>query len=156
MQNIANFHHRYQFTGLAMRFCPNRQDLAHQNSETATHWHTKLQNLDDADLVGHIKSVIVWYKLHVSLLLAIRPMRQVMDQIISKETSTGNLAKDARQINYLIRVLTFFAWMSYIFLTAALIFFLSALRSTMKTRVLLSSIFFIADSVVRGYLRIWY
>jgi hypothetical protein len=37
--------------------------------------------------------------------------------------------------------------MSYIFLTAALIFFLSALRSTMKTRVLLSSIF-IADSVV--------
>lgn len=53
-------------------------------------------------------------------------------------------------------MLTFFAWMSYIFLTAALIFFLSALMSTMKTRVLLSSIFFIADSVVRGYLRIWY
>jgi len=73
--------------------------LPPQNSETATHWHTELQNLDDADLVGHIKSVIVWCKLHVSLLLAIRPMRQVMDQIISKETATGNLAKDARQIN---------------------------------------------------------
>lgn len=46
--------------------------------------------------------------------------------------------------------------MSYIFFTASLIFFLSARMSTMKTKVLLSSIFFIADSVVKGYLRIWY
>ncbi|CAL5026610.1 unnamed protein product [Urochloa decumbens] len=30
-------------------------------------------NLDDADLVGHIKSIIVWCQLHVSLLLPIRP-----------------------------------------------------------------------------------
>ena len=43
---------------------------------------------------------------------------------------------------------------SYIFLTAALIFGLLALISTMKTRVLLSSIFFMADSVVNGCLMV--
>jgi len=60
-----------------MQLSKQIQDLAHQNSETATRWHTKLQNLDDADLVGHIKSVIVWCKLHVSLLLAIGPDQSV-------------------------------------------------------------------------------
>ena len=40
--------------------------------------------------------------------------------------------------------------MSYNFLTEALICGLLALTSTMKTSVLLSSIFFIADSVVNG------
>lgn len=64
--------------------------------------------------------------------------------------------RTAQQEIYLINVLIFFVWMSYIFFTASFIFFLSALRSTMKTRVLLSSIFFIADSVVRGYLRMAY
>jgi hypothetical protein len=39
-------------------------------------------------------------------------------------------------------------------LTASLICFFVDLASTMKTRVLLSSIFFMADSVVRGNLRI--
>lgn len=63
--------------------------------------------------------------------------------------------KKRRNSIYLIRVLTFLVCMSYIFLTAALIFFLSARMSTMKTRVLLSSIFFIALSVVNGYLSIW-
>ena len=42
--------------------------------------------------------------------------------------------------------------MSYNFLTADLIWCLLALMSQMKTRVLLSSIFFMADSVVRGCL----
>lgn len=37
------------------------------------------------------------------------------------------------------------------FLTAALMWFLLAMRCTMKTKVLLSSISFMADSVVRGY-----
>ena len=37
-------------------------------------------------------------------------------------------------------------------LTAALICLLFAFKSTMNTKVLLSSIFFIADSVVNGYL----
>ncbi|GIL91774.1 hypothetical protein Vretifemale_19371, partial [Volvox reticuliferus] len=46
--------------------------------------------------------------------------------------------------------------MSYMRSTASLICFLLALRSTMNTRVLLSSIFFIADSVVSGYLRTAY
>ena len=64
---------------------------------------------------------------------------------------------DNEQIsNYLIRVLTFAAWISYNFLTASLICFLFAVSPTMKTKVLLSSIFFIADSVVRGNLMISY
>ena len=53
---------------------------------------------------------------------------------------------------YLMRVLTLRAVMSYNFLTASLICFLLAVSPTMKTKVLLSSIFFIADSVVRGNL----
>lgn len=57
---------------------------------------------------------------------------------------------------HLIRVLTLAAWISYNFLTASLICFLFAVSPTMKTKVLLSSIFFIADSVVRGNLMISY
>ena len=47
---------------------------------------------------------------------------------------------------------TFEMLMSYSFLTADLIWCLFALMSQMKTRVLLSSIFFMADSVVKGCL----
>lgn len=53
---------------------------------------------------------------------------------------------------YLIRVLTLATSMSYSFLTACLIWCLLALTSTMNTSVLLSSIFFMADSVVKGNL----
>ena len=53
---------------------------------------------------------------------------------------------------YLIRVLTFDTSISYSFLTACFICGLFALRLTTNTSVLLSSIFFIADSVVRGCL----
>ena len=53
---------------------------------------------------------------------------------------------------YLMRVFTLSAVISYNFLTASLICFLLAVSPTMKTKVLLSSIFFIADSVVRGNL----
>jgi len=49
-------------------------------------------------------------------------------------------------------VLTLETWMLYNLLTAILICGLLARLSTMKTNVLLSSIFFIADSVVSGYL----
>merc|ERR1712216_471483 len=56
----------------------------------------------------------------------------------------------------LIKVLIFCVSMSYIFLIASLIWTLLARTSIMNTRVLFSSIFFIADSVVSGYLRIWY
>ena len=55
-----------------------------------------------------------------------------------------------------IKVLTFDVLISYMRRTASVICLLLARVSTMKTSVLLSSIFFIADSVVRGYLRIWY
>ena len=51
----------------------------------------------------------------------------------------------------LISVFTLAVWMSYILNTASLTFCLVARTSTMKTRVLLSSIFFMADSVVSGY-----
>ena len=50
------------------------------------------------------------------------------------------------------RVLTLAQAISYIFLTACEICCLFARTSQMKTRVLLSSIFFMADSVVSGYL----
>ena len=52
----------------------------------------------------------------------------------------------------LTKVLTFAISMSYNFFTASFICGLLALISTIKTSVLLSSIFFIADSVVRGCL----
>merc|ERR1719324_1735345 len=55
-----------------------------------------------------------------------------------------------------ISVLTLAVLISYIRRTASVICRLLARVSTMKTRVLLSSIFFMADSVVSGYLRIWY
>lgn len=74
--------------------------------------------------------------------------------MLNKQSIKTYKSENAR--HYLIKVLTFFAWMSYIFFTASFIFFLSARMSTRKTRVLLSSIFFIADSVVRGQCRIWY
>ena len=51
---------------------------------------------------------------------------------------------------YLIRVLTLEASISYNFFTEALICGLLALTSTINTSVLLSSIFFMADSVVKG------
>ena len=55
-----------------------------------------------------------------------------------------------------MRVLTLAVLISYIRRTASVICRLFARVSTMKTRVLLSSIFFIADSVVSGYLRMAY
>lgn len=53
---------------------------------------------------------------------------------------------------YLMRVLTLEASISYNFFTEALICGLLALTSTINTSVLLSSIFFMADSVVKGCL----
>merc|ERR1711917_204387 len=73
--------------------------------------------------------------------------------------ATSRTSKSEASLTYaflapsgLIKVLTLATSTSYIFLTAALIFGLFALISTMKTRVLLSSIFFMADSVVNGCL----
>lgn len=61
--------------------------------------------------------------------------------------------KDAlHDFRYLIRVLTLEASISYNFFTEALICGLLALTSTINTSVLLSSIFFMADSVVKGCL----
>merc|ERR1711935_239059 len=56
----------------------------------------------------------------------------------------------------LMSVLTLAVLISYMRRTASVICRLFARVSTMKTRVLLSSIFFIADSVVSGDFRIWY
>lgn len=54
--------------------------------------------------------------------------------------------------SYLIKVLTFDTLMSYNFFTASLIEDLFERISTINTSVLFSSIFFIDDSVVSGYL----
>jgi hypothetical protein len=66
--------------------------------------------LDDADFVGHIKSIIVRRKLHVSLLLSIRSVQtqlRINSQLhniidYAQENNTGPNAN-------LIRVLTFLA-----------------------------------------------
>merc|ERR1712194_778444 len=55
-----------------------------------------------------------------------------------------------------MRVLTLAHFTSYRARTASLIWGLFALMSTRKTRVLISSIFFIADSVVTGHWMILY
>ena len=62
----------------------------------------------------------------------------------------------AYTMHYLISVLTLATSISYSFLTASLTMGLLARLSTMNTRVLLSSIFFMADSVVRGNLTMLY
>ena len=59
-----------------------------------------------------------------------------------------------KYLYYLISVLTLATSTSYNFFTAPLIFGLFARTSTINTSVLLSSIFFIADSVVSGCLMI--
>ena len=51
---------------------------------------------------------------------------------------------------HLIKVLILAASTSYIFLTASLMCLLLAFKSTINTKVLLSSIFFMADSVFKG------
>merc|ERR1719198_1113971 len=56
----------------------------------------------------------------------------------------------------LMSVLTLAHCTSYIDFTASFIFCLLARMSTMNTKVLISSIFFMADSVVRGLLMIAY
>lgn len=58
----------------------------------------------------------------------------------------------SHDFRYLMRVLTLEASISYNFFTEALICGLLALTSTINTSVLLSSIFFMADSVVKGCL----
>lgn len=73
--------------------------------------------------------------------------RKFMMQILTVKITVRNMTT-----SYRISVLTLATSMSYNFLTAILIIGLLARLSTMKTRVLLSSIFFMADSVVRGYL----
>lgn len=63
-----------------------------------------------------------------------------------------NEQKVENGIIYLINRLTFATLMSYNFLTAARTWFLLARKWAKNTNVLLSSIFFIAASVVNGYL----
>src|SRR3712207_3717864 len=69
-------------------------------------------------------------------------------------TSAVNRAKAFLVPSGRMRVLILTVSTSYCFLRACLIWRLLALVSTMKTRVLFSSIFFIADSVLSGWMRI--
>jgi len=81
--------------------------------------------LDDVHLVGHIKSIVIGSKSHVSLLLSIG-------------THKGVHLKNLDVVELLHRSLDLC---------------LLALIWVMKTRVLLASIFFMADSVARGALK---
>merc|ERR1711970_181115 len=70
----------------------------------------------------------------------------------SASQSAANLTYAFLEPSGRTSVFTFWMSTSYIFFTAARIWGLLAWMSTMKTRVLLSSIFFMADSVVNGNL----
>ena len=99
------------------------------------------QNLDDSDLVGNVERVVVGRQLDVGLLGAIWADQGV------------HLKYNISTLNIMVRIyVTFWMSTSYIFFTAARIWGLLAKMSTMKTSVLLSSIFFMADSVVKGNL----
>lgn len=129
-------------------------------------------------LVCHIQCIIIWCQTNVRLLLTVRPedtIQQIKLPVADLEVNYGYIwmcsqrvdippmyilksfnetdnPKEPDHSSYLIRVLTFATSISYSFLTACLIWCLFALTSTMNTSVLLSSIFFMADSVVNGNL----
>lgn len=109
--------------------------------------HIALQTA--ANLVGDIQCIVIGRKSNVGLLLAVRSI-----DITRDITFTSSSKRDSTA--YLTSVFTFATSISYSFLTACLTCGLLALTSTMKTSVLLSSIFFIADSVVKGCLIIAY
>lgn len=67
-------------------------------------------------------------------------------------TTTRQTTNNSINATHRINVFTLAALMPYSLLTACLIWFLLLVISTMKTKVLLSSIFFMADSVVNGNL----
>jgi hypothetical protein len=69
-----------------------------------------------------------------------------------RERNQFHNAVDIRRKTHLIKVFTLAAVISYNFLTASLICFLLAVNPTMNTKVLFSSIFFMAVSVVKGNL----
>ena len=96
----------------------------------------------DTDLVRNVQRVVVGRQADVRLLFAVRAERC---------SSLENPDRCAKLTNaHRMRVLTLAAWTSYSFFTASLIWRLFARMSVMKTRVLCSSIFFIADSVFSG------
>lgn len=128
-------------------------------------------------LVCNIQCIIIWCQANIRLLLTIRPedtTQKIKLAVADLEVNYGDTwmwlqgadrpmyilksfsetdnPKELDHSSYLIRVLTFATSISYNFLTACLIWCLFALTSTMNTSVLLSSIFFMADSVVKGNL----
>ena len=80
--------------------------------------------------------------------------RVVWTPPVNPSLYTFKIINYKKYLHYLMSVLTLATSTSYNFLTAPLIFGLLARTSTINTRVLLSSIFFIADSVVSGCLMI--
>jgi hypothetical protein len=101
-------------------------------------------DLDNGELGGgDVQSVNVRSKAGEGLLGAVRPEKYVSSHV----TSRSFLDKA-----YLIMVLICTTSTSYNFFRASLIWRLLALTSTMKTRVLFSSIFFMALSVLSGWM----
>lgn len=94
-----------------------------------------------AHLVGNVQSVVVGGQSDVGLLLTVRSKALLSALMLSYHSPSAT---------YRIRVLTLAASTSYSFLTASLICLLLLFKSTMKTKVLLSSIFFMALSVFNG------
>jgi hypothetical protein len=89
-------------------------------------------------LVGNVKSVVVRGESDVSLLLS-----------IGTET-VRKIRMSQRILIHRIKVLILRVSTSYNFLTASLICLLLLFKSTMNTKVLCSSIFFMAVSVFKG------
>lgn len=104
---------------------------------------THTTRLYNSELSGRdIERVNIWGQPSEGLLCSIGP----------SSTSACTSGQSSREVRTnLIKVLTLIQSTSYSFLIASLICLLFALMSTMKTRVLFSSIFFIADSVLSGW-----
>lgn len=95
---------------------------------------------------------------HRQTLVTLSPQLYTIDSFVAAmskaSTSAVNLANAFLVPSGRIRVLILTVSTSYNFFNASLICCLLALVSTMKTRVLFSSIFFMALSVFRGWMRI--
>lgn len=108
-------------------------------------WKFVIFCLKKTNSAWHIKSILVGGKLDVGLLLSVGSVykdERGQYHISDKREEEGK--------THVINVLIFSASTSYSFLMAALICLLLAARFTIKTSVLISSIFFMADSVLRG------
>lgn len=100
---------------------------------------------------SNVQRIHVCRQARIGLLPAVRPMIRLKSLATSNRPSLW-VAQATLQRTYLTSVLILTVSTSYNFFSASLICRLFAFTSQMNTKVLFSSIFFIADSVFRGWM----